>query len=445
MTRKTPILSYMEAVLLQRGSVSVGGQVKGLYLSVVGSKKIFFLSIIKEGRHRRFKIGEFPEMSPKNARKRAVELVMEHQSWDSFVDPETLTDDDIDRDTSLYKTDPGDYSKADVRKVVYEWIHDRYVSGYWSCDEIGERMTRRMFENHVFPHIGNVNINTVTTAMVANCLRPIWREKHSTAIKLQGYLKHFFSWAIGTQRCTLNANPAARECGLDVYLINLSRHLKPSENHAACAVEEIPRLIKELHHIHGFSARACEFGILTAARSKAVRAARWQEFDLERGIWTIPPEHDKIKELGRDRTIYLSSAAVRLLTRLPHFVECDLVFPTNYFLEMSDMTPLTVFRRLHQRRRALDGTGWIDPVKSKNTGKPCTITFHGTCRASFRTWAKDDERGNNRRFDQEAVELCLLHAKNDGYQGAYDRATLKVERQLVMEEWGKYCTQLIED
>lgn len=41
MTNKTPILSYMEAVLLQRGSVSVGGQVKGLYLSVVGTKKIF--------------------------------------------------------------------------------------------------------------------------------------------------------------------------------------------------------------------------------------------------------------------------------------------------------------------------------------------------------------------------------------------------------------------
>ena len=329
MTNKTPILSYMEAVLLQRGSVSVGGQVKGLYLSVVGTKKIFSYLSSRKADTAVSKSGSYRDVSKERAqtrcRTRDGTSVM-----GQLRGPETLTDDDIDRDTSLYKTDPSDYSKADVRKVVYEWIHDRYVSGYWSCDEIGERMTRRMFENHVFPHIGNVNINTVTTAMVANCLRPIWREKHSTAIKLQGYLKHFFSWAIGTQRCTLNANPAARECGLDVYLINLSRHLKPSENHAACAVEEIPRLIKELHHTHGFSARAWEFGILTAARSKAVRAARWQEFDLERGIWTIPPEHDKIKESGRDRTIYLSSASVRLLTRLPHFVECDLVFPTNY-------------------------------------------------------------------------------------------------------------------
>ena len=32
---------------------------------------------------------------------------------------------------------------------------------------------------------------------------------------------------------------------------------------------------------------------------------------------------------------------------------------------------------------------------------------------------------NNRRFDQEAVELCLLHSKNDAYDGAYDRGSAR--------------------
>ena len=66
--------------------------------------------------------------------------------------------------------------------------------------------------------------------------------------------------------------------------------------------------------------------------------------------------------------------------------------------------------------------------------------MHGTARAGFRTWAKDDVLGNNIKFDQEAVEKCLLHSTKDMYHGAYDRAEFIAERKLIMEEWGKFCT-----
>ena len=48
------------------------------------------------------------------------------------------------------------------------------------------------------------------------------------------------------------------------------------------------------------------FAILTASRMKAVRLATWGEIDFENRLWAIPPEHDKIKDPKRDRTIYLS-------------------------------------------------------------------------------------------------------------------------------------------
>ncbi len=86
-----------------------------------------------------------------------------------------------------------------------------------------------------------------------------------------------------------------------------------------------------------------------------------------------------------------------------------------------------------------DGRGWVDPHIKNSDGQPSVITLHGTARASFRTWAKSDELGNNRRFDQEAVELCLLHAKKDIYRGAYDRANLEKERRQIMAAWGEYC------
>ena len=58
----------------------------------------------------------------------------------------------------------------------------------------------------------------------------------------------------------------------------------------------------------------------------------------------------------------------------------------------------------------------------------------------FRTWAKDDRLGNNRKYDQAAAEPCLLHCKSsDDYHGAYDRARLSTERQRLMNDWGKFC------
>ncbi|MBR6001169.1 MAG: hypothetical protein IK089_07960, partial [Oxalobacter sp.] len=89
-----------------------------------------------------------------------------------------------------------------------------------------------------------------------------------------------------------------------------------------------------------------------------------------------------------------------------------------------------------------DHIGWIDPEESEKRGEPCRITLHGTARSTFRTWAKDDVLGNNRKFDQEAVELCLLHSKNDAYQGAYDRARFIKERREIMQCWADYALSL---
>ncbi len=86
--------------------------------------------------------------------------------------------------------------------------------------------------------------------------------------------------------------------------------------------------------------------------------------------------------------------------------------------------------------------GWIDKDKTTRTGKESIATQHGSARSTFRTWAKCDELANNKKYDQEAVELCLLHSRNDPYKGAYDRSKLEKERRTIMEDWGRYCTSL---
>ena len=51
----------------------------------------------------------------------------------------------------------------------------------------------------------------------------------------------------------------------------------------------------------------------------------------------------------------------------------------------------------------------------------------------------------SKRYNVDAVELCLLHERKDPLKGAYDRTKHISERRRIMEDWGNYCTSLISD
>ena len=61
---------------------------------------------------------------------------------------------------------------------------------------------------------------------------------------------------------------------------------------------------------HPGTALAFELLVLTAARSGEVRNARWEEFDLEGAVWTIPAGRMKA---GREHRVPLSPRALEVL------------------------------------------------------------------------------------------------------------------------------------
>ena len=85
---------------------------------------------------------------------------------------------------------------------------------------------------------------------------------------------------------------------------------------------------------------------MTSNGMKAVRLATWGEIDVEKRIWEIPPEHDKIKDPKRDRTIYLSQQAIDVLAKVrPNRPKADeLIFKASNGDSFSDAatTALTV-------------------------------------------------------------------------------------------------------
>lgn len=439
MPRIPKTLTSIEIKNLEAGTVNVGG-VKGLYFRRTKSQAFFFLRYVDAfGRHD-YSLGNYPRVGLAAARKLALE------AWDLLdrgIDPieerKRLTQ--TKREAALAAHQEALKKIQTFEKVANEWIADRVCNNYWARNIRGEQTTRRILEKYVYPHIGKKNIEDITPEEIRDMLQPIWQSVPSTARKAKSYTNKIFSWAIAMHKRENRENPAVWNGPLSVLMEPLQTNRKAKQNHAACAVNEIPRLFAETSQYQSITARAVEFAILTCARSQAVRLATWDEFDLDKGVWTIPLEHDKVKTANRDRTVFLSEAAQSLLSRLPRLSGTKFVFPSSQGGHLSD-TALTMFLRgLHEKRLAQDGIGWVDKQKSKLVGKPCVITIHGTARATFRTWAKDDELGNLRKFSQEAVELCLLHSKNDAYEGAYDRAPLAKERRFIMESWGEYCMQ----
>lgn len=81
----------------------------------------------------------------------------------------------------------------------------------------------------------------------------------------------------------------------------------------------------------GVGCLALEFAILTAARSQEVREARWEEFDLDQKVWTIPPvdrETGKSRmKPGREHRVPLTSRTVEIIETIAKLPRDAYVFP----------------------------------------------------------------------------------------------------------------------
>ncbi len=381
-------------------------------------------------------IGHYPEMDLEAAREHCLGLRRLLESGQDLPDPRKEA-----RVARAKHQQEKEKSRRTFLVVASEWLEDSEEKGVWTNNATGARVAFGYLKTYLYPVIGSLPIDKVTPQALYECLLPIWRTKHSTATKIRGMLYRIFRWARAVKLSTLESNPASMDGDLGVLLDQVSHGLPPPQNHAFCPVGEVPRLFRELNAVNTTPARLCMFLILTAGRAQAAREARWGEIDFDRKTWTIPLGHDKIKSPYRDRTIYLSDEAIELLRSLPRRPDSDLLFPNPDGRPYSNAVTTMVMHDLHEKRQKADGRGWIDPVKSSCAQAPSVITIHGTARATFRTWAKDDIAGNNRRFDQEAVELCLLHVKYDPWRGAYDRSLLINERRFIMAEWGRFCFQ----
>ena len=249
-------------------------------------------------------------------------------------------------------------------------------------------------------------VDEIITDDVLSVLKPLWNAKPETASRLRGRIERVLD-AAKAQGLRSGENPARWRGHLDQLLPKRQRLTRG--HHAAMSYAELPAFMSNLQARQATAALALEFAILTAARTGEVLGARWQEFDLDGAVWTVPATRMKA---GREHRVPLSRRALKIVKALHETRDGDFVFPGQ-----KPGKPLSVMAlEMILRRMKIDDA-----------------TVHGF-RSAFRDWAA--ERTN---FPNEVCEAALAHVIENKAEAAYRRGDLFDKRRKLMDMWANYC------
>ena len=437
MPKIAKLLTEKEIKALKVGDHAVGG--RGLYIKKRETFSCYYVRIRKDGtEYTKYLSGV---KSLKQARQIAEEI---QEMVKNGIDPRE-EEKRIAKEKARLKeeAETAERLKRTTFKLVFdEFYREVMVKG---LDNPKKEFNR--VRNHVFPLIGDKPINEITHRDLYSVFDPLYRAKGETARRVQTSVEKCFLYAKSLGTYGIIQNPCNEE--LKLLLAPAKKAKKESQNMPALPYKQIPRFIKLLLKTGSTDALMFVFSLLTSSRSQAVRFAQWSEVDFENRKWIIPIERDKQKRIDpRKRTIFLSAQAIQILKSLPKLAEHAYIFPSGVkrngeTTKYSDAQFSKLINRLNDSLESLDGLDLHDPNVLDEAGKPSLITQHGTVRSGFKTWARDDELENFKKYDEQAVEYCMLHFR-DAYNGAYDRANMVKHRRQIMQEWGDFCIPLNE-
>jgi integrase len=248
-------------------------------------------------------------------------------------------------------------------------------------------------------------VDEITTQDMLDVLQPLWQRTPETAERLRGRIENVLD-AAKARGHRSGENPARWRGHLDQLLPKRQRLSRG--HHKALAYDALPAFMVDLRSRDAVAARALEFLILTAARSGEVLGAHADEIDLEKRVWTIPPERMKA---GREHRVPLSPRAVEIVSAIQALGRPRFLFPgPKPKAPLSSMAMAMLLRRMKS-----------------------DVTVHGF-RSTFRDWASETTS-----FPHEVCEMALAHTIANKAEAAYRRGDLFDKRRRLMDSWAGYC------
>ena len=236
---------------------------------------------------------------------------------------------------------------------------------------------------------------------------PIWSSKTETARRLQQRLFKIFGFA-KIKKWYERENPAIWTGGLQEIMADPYK-IHKVKSFASLQHKDINKFYEDISQLDLIVVYALRLLVLTATRTKETIEARFDEFDLDKRIWTIP-EH-KMKA-GVEHKIPLSDEAIQIINFMRKQHNHEYVFHNKATGKHISNNAMLVFLKKHYNKKK--------------------ITVHGF-RATFRTWA--EETG---KYQHYAIEFCLAHQLPTKVEKSYVRTNLFDMRKIIMNDWEQF-------
>jgi integrase len=366
-------------------------ETKGLNLQVKPSlHKYWAFRFLFENRRYDLSLGAYPEISLKEARKRAIEA---RNKLNQGINPKPEKKPLIEPAKAV-ATVPTfkEYALACHELKSLEWINKKH-SNQWI----------NTLRDYAFKEIGDLPINEVDTEHILKILEPIWTTKTETASRLRARIEWVLASAT-TRKLRSGLNPALWRGHLETILQKPSK-VTPVNHHKALPYKELPTFIKELKECDSVTALALEFLILNANRTGEVRFGLRQE--VVDDLWIIPAERMKIK---KEHRVPLGKRSLELLA------VARAIDPESIYLFSNSQKPL-------------NNVAMANLVKKLKR----SVTVHGF-RSAFRDWVAEETDHSH-----EVAEKALAHTVANQVEAAYRRGDLLERRKRLSADWESYC------
>ncbi len=294
-------------------------------------------------------------------------------------------------------------SENAFEKIAREW--HQMKSAKWSAGYASDII--EAFQNDIFPYVGTRPVGEIKPLELLNVLRKI--EKRGALEKMRKVRQRcseVFRYAIATGRAEFN--PAADlSSALEVHKSNHFPFLKS---------DEIPDFLRALDSYAGsrLVQIATKLLMVTGVRTIELRAALWQEFDLDNAIWEIPAEKMKMR---RPHLVPLSTQALGFLNELKSMTgNYRYVFPgrNDPNKPMSEASVNQLIKRI---------------------GYAGKLTGHG-----FRHTLSTILHENG--FNTAWIEMQLAHVDKNTIRGVYNHAQYIEDRKKMMQWYSDFIINL---
>jgi integrase len=371
------------------------GDGEGLYLGISKSGTASWLfRYMDHGKAKTVGLGGYPTTSLQKAREKAQTM---RDARTGGIDPMQAKHEVI-REQKLQQA-----KSKTFEACALEFI--KFSRPSWKNEKHAQQWTNTLTQ-YAYPVIGKKPISDVQAEDITRILAPIWQTKTETATRLRGRIESILDWS--TVNGWRKGDNPARFKGHMEYLLPKVRSGAQS-HHASLPYEQMPAFMKGLQQQSGMARYALEFLILCASRTGEIVGAKWEEFDLAKGLWTIPASRMKADVEHR---VPLGQRALQILTIIKPFSGKDFVFITGKKdTAMSTMAMAMLLRRMEKT----------------------DITVHGM-RSTFRNWA-----GECTAYPFQVCEQALAHRLPDAVAAAYLRSDFFVNRVNLMRDWATYC------